>query len=107
MERIRTVSGVSRPPGFVFGRFASSVLHTRRGAAILADVTSFLCETCGVQHAERADAPDRPPERCPICLDERQYVGFRGQRWTTLDELRANRRNQLDEPESGALAIDT
>ncbi len=36
-----------------------------------------ICRTCGVQYAApRAD--------CPICLDERQYVGWEGQRWTTL-----------------------
>lgn len=41
-----------------------------------------ICRTCGVQYgAARRD--------CPICEDERQYVGWGGQRWTTLDELRA------------------
>ncbi len=45
----------------------------------------FICRTCGVQHA----AGERPPERCLICEDERQYVGWQGQQWTTLDELRA------------------
>ena len=39
-----------------------------------------ICATCGVQYgAERAD--------CPICLDERQYVGWDGQQWTTLARL--------------------
>ena len=41
------------------------------------------CLTCAVQYP---DTP-RPPENCPICLDERQYVGWEGQRWTTRDEL--------------------
>jgi hypothetical protein len=40
-----------------------------------------ICRTCGVQYP--APRPD-----CPICLDERQYVGWDGQQWTTLDELR-------------------
>jgi hypothetical protein len=40
-----------------------------------------ICSTCGVQYS--APRPD-----CPICLDERQYVGWDGQQWTTLDELR-------------------
>ena len=39
-----------------------------------------ICATCGVQYA--AARPD-----CPICLDERQYVGWDGQRWTTLGRL--------------------
>lgn len=41
-----------------------------------------ICRTCGVQYAQaRTD--------CPICLDERQYVGWDGQQWTTLHELRS------------------
>ena len=28
-----------------------------------------------------------PPSGCIICLDPRQYVGWDGQQWTTLDEL--------------------
>jgi hypothetical protein len=46
---------------------------------------AFICRTCGVQHAPS----ERPPERCAICEDERQYVGWNGQRWTTLQEMRA------------------
>jgi hypothetical protein len=48
-------------------------------------MTCFICRTCAVQHA----ASRQPPPRCPICEDERQYVGWQGQRWTTLDELSA------------------
>jgi hypothetical protein len=41
-----------------------------------------ICTTCGVQYgAARED--------CPICLDERQYVGWDGQRWTSLAQLTA------------------
>lgn len=38
-----------------------------------------ICATCGVQYPA-------PREDCPICLDERQYVGRDGQRWTSLAE---------------------
>jgi glyoxylase-like metal-dependent hydrolase (beta-lactamase superfamily II) len=31
--------------------------------------------------------PSETPPRCPICEDERQYVGLGGQEWTTLEEL--------------------
>jgi hypothetical protein len=48
-------------------------------------VPAFVCKTCGVQYAPTP----RPPERCPICEDERQYVGWGGQQWTTVDELTA------------------
>lgn len=41
-----------------------------------------ICVTCGVQYGE-------PRGDCPICEDDRQYVGWDGQRWTSLAELRA------------------
>src|SRR5688500_12587532 len=44
-----------------------------------------ICETCGTQYAE---AP-HPPAHCPVCEDERQYVGWQGQRWTTHEALGA------------------
>jgi hypothetical protein len=50
---------------------------------------SFICTTCGVQHAESI----APPERCAVCEDERQYVGWSGQMWTTLAQLRATHAN--------------
>jgi hypothetical protein len=53
---------------------------------------NYLCTTCGVQYAESV----LPPERCLICEDERQYVGWDGQRWTTLKELQSTHRNRLD-----------
>jgi hypothetical protein len=53
---------------------------------------NYICVTCGLQYAESA----RPPERCSICEDERQYVGWEGQRWTTLKELQASHTNRLD-----------
>jgi len=46
-------------------------------------MTCFTCRTCAVQYADS----QQPPERCPICEDERQYVGWQGQRWTTIEEL--------------------
>ena len=57
---------------------------------------SFICVTCGTQFADSANAP----AHCPICDDERQYVGLQGQQWTTLDELRRDHRNdfRVEEP---------
>jgi glyoxylase-like metal-dependent hydrolase (beta-lactamase superfamily II) len=46
-------------------------------------MTAYVCATCAVQQAPS----DAPPDRCPICEDERQYVRQGGQVWTTLDEL--------------------
>jgi glyoxylase-like metal-dependent hydrolase (beta-lactamase superfamily II) len=64
----------------------------------------YICVTCGVQYGERAV----PPERCIICEDERQYVGWGGQQWTTLDEMRSSTyRNELRELEPGLTGIGT
>ena len=56
-----------------------------------------ICKACGTSYA---DAP-RPPARCPICEDERQYVPRTGQAWTTPDELSASHVNtwRLLEPD--------
>ena len=56
----------------------------------------YICTTCGTQFAESGV----PPEQCPVCADERQYVGWSGQRWTTLEQLRRSHRSaiQLQEP---------
>src|SRR5512141_1029375 len=62
--------------------------------------TRFICETCGTQFAEAA----APPSACPICEDDRQYVGWGGQRWTTHDAL-AERHTLRVEPEAGLTAI--
>jgi len=48
----------------------------------------YVCSTCGTQFAESA----APPPGCAICEDERQFVGWEGQAWTTLDGLRATHR---------------
>jgi hypothetical protein len=62
----------------------------------------FLCETCGTQFA---DAGDEPPDSCPICEDERQYVPLDGQRWTTLDRVREAHAADIRELEPGLVGI--
>ena len=61
---------------------------------------AWICETCGTQHAETA----HPPLACAICTDERQFVGWQGQRWTTHASLAQRHRLRLDD-ESGLLGI--
>jgi hypothetical protein len=61
----------------------------------------FICVTCGMQFAES----DGPPSTCPICDDERQYVGWEGQKWTTLPEMQGRFKNALREEESGLHSI--
>jgi hypothetical protein len=63
-------------------------------------VTPFLCETCGTQFAPS----DAPPPACPICRDERQYVGWRGQRWTTMQDLAAKHRVRVED-DCGLLGV--
>jgi hypothetical protein len=59
-----------------------------------------ICVTCGTQYPA-------PTARCPICEDERQYVGLRGQAWTTLDELRQTHVNRIFEEGPGIWGIAT
>lgn len=61
---------------------------------------SFLCATCGTRFA---DAP-RPPATCPVCEDERQYVGWQGQQWLTREDMLARYRQRI-EIQHDALAI--
>ena len=65
---------------------------------------AYICKTCGVQYAPS----EQPPASCPICEDERQYVGWQGQQWTTMDELIAEgRQNEVREEEPGLYSIET
>jgi glyoxylase-like metal-dependent hydrolase (beta-lactamase superfamily II) len=66
-------------------------------------VPHFICVTCGTQFAESAE----PPPSCPICEDERQYVGSDGQQWTTLEELRNGHRAEIREEAPGLTGIGT
>ena len=73
-----------------------------RGVNCWSVSSSYICATCGAQFAPS----DAPPEHCPVCEDERQYVGWRGQQWTTLEELRETHRNEVRD-DAGLLGIGT
>ena len=63
---------------------------------------NYICRTCGVEFTES----EEPPESCPICQDPRQYVGWDGQQWTTMDQLKAEGfTNELREEEPGLLGL--
>jgi hypothetical protein len=62
-----------------------------------------MCKTCGTQFA----ATESAPARCPICEDERQYIGWQGQQWTTLADLQAERHNVIKEEEPNLTGIGT
>ena len=64
---------------------------------------NYICTTCGAQYPES----DSPPAHCPICEDDRQYVGLNGQQWTTLAELRSRHHNIIREEEPGLAGIGT
>jgi glyoxylase-like metal-dependent hydrolase (beta-lactamase superfamily II) len=67
------------------------------------EMPAYICVTCGVQQAESSN----PPEGCAICEDERQYIGWEGQRWTTLAEMQSRFRNELTKEEPGLTSIAT
>lgn len=64
-------------------------------------MSHFICNTCATQFVETTEAP----AHCPICEDERQYVGWGGQAWTSLAELREKHRAVFREEEPGLLGI--
>jgi hypothetical protein len=64
---------------------------------------NFICRTCGVQHGES----DTPPKHCPICEDERQYVGKDGQRWTTVSEMQKGYQNRVEDIDPNITGIGT
>jgi hypothetical protein len=64
-------------------------------------MTSFICITCGTQFAESA----APQASCPICLDDRQFVGWDGQSWTTLDDLRRSHKLRFEAEDDGVTGI--
>ena len=64
-------------------------------------MTRFICKQCGTQYPDS----DQPPAGCTICLDDRQYVRFGGQEWTTLDELRQTRTLTFTEEGEGITGI--
>lgn len=47
---------------------------------------NWICITCGTQYP----SSQTPPAECPICLDERQYIGPQGQRWTTTSTMKTD-----------------
>jgi glyoxylase-like metal-dependent hydrolase (beta-lactamase superfamily II) len=64
---------------------------------------SYICVTCGVEHRET----EAPPEACVICGDERQFVGWDGQQWTTMGELRSGYSNLIRAEAPGLTGIGT
>jgi len=65
--------------------------------------TAFICVTCGTQFP----ASSEPPPACPICTDERQFVGLDGQQWTTLEALSQKYHNVIQEQEANLYSIHT
>jgi len=64
---------------------------------------NYICKTCGTQFA----GTEKPPYGCPVCNDERQYVGWEGQQWTTLKALQQEYHNVLKPLEPGLTGIGT
>ena len=64
-------------------------------------MSNFICTTCGTQFGET----DQPPKECAICNDDRQYVGWQGQQWASLDDLRRSHRNIILMEESSLYGI--
>ncbi len=66
-------------------------------------MTNYICTTCGTQFQDSPEAP----KHCPICEDERQYIGPGGQHWTTMDTLARDHANVFRLIEPGLTGIAT
>ncbi len=64
---------------------------------------NFICVQCGAQF----DATANPPPHCTICEDERQFVRYGGQQWTTLERLAADHHNRFEDEAPQLLGIGT
>ena len=64
---------------------------------------NYICVTCGTQY----ESSKVQPKKCLICEDERQYVNWAGQKWTTLNKLRRGYKNIFEKKEHGIISIKT
>ncbi|HEX2526634.1 MAG TPA: hypothetical protein VHL31_10110 [Geminicoccus sp.] len=62
----------------------------------------LLCTACGTSYEASS-----PPEACPICQDERQYVPASGQSWISRDALAQAHRNAWRRHEQGLFSLQT
>jgi hypothetical protein len=65
------------------------------------EMPAWICRTCGVQQSDT----EQPPAGCPICNDERQYVGWGGQQWVTMAEIGADRAVVVREEEPDLFGV--
>ena len=63
-------------------------------------MTTYICHGCGLQYADSAT----PPGHCDVCTDDRQYVEWSGQQWTTIEDLAAAHTVRI-EPDGDLLGI--
>ena len=64
---------------------------------------NYICVQCGTQFPET----DQPPDSCSICEDERQFVNWSGQQWTTLEQLRSDHSNRIEKEAEHLLGVGT
>lgn len=64
---------------------------------------THVCVTCGTQYPPST----QPPSECPICQDERQFVGHSGQQWITFHDLQQQFRNRIFQEDPGIWGIVT
>ena len=100
-----TLPGVELAGFHVLTRGASYFVPTLAATAHRRDapMPRPICLTCGTQFPDLAAAP----AECPTCTDERQFVPAAGQRWTSLEALRAGHRNAFQRLEPGLYAVGT
>jgi hypothetical protein len=74
------------------GAAANHAARPQGGGYRRKNMSNYICVTCGTQFGET----EQPPASCPVCEDERQYVNWDGQQWTTLAQLRVGHSNRIE-----------
>lgn len=62
---------------------------------------AWICVNCAVQYADTTT----PPASCAICTDEREFVRWDGQEWTTRADLATDHRTELRDEEPDLLGV--
>ncbi|NIR52788.1 MBL fold metallo-hydrolase [candidate division KSB1 bacterium] len=64
---------------------------------------NYICITCGTQF----DDSEELSSHCLICEDQRQFVNWEGQQWTTVEQLTRTHRNSFKTVENNLIGIGT
>jgi hypothetical protein len=97
MNHNETNGACARVRSITLGQFAEELIEAVY-MRIISGYEKPICLTCGTQFPDISN-------RCPICEDPRQFVGWDGQQWTTLEAMSRTYENKFEQDEDGVFSI--